>query len=50
MTGHENLRSVMSAKVKVPDTVKTAMAVSRHKGRDASDGDADVTHSSIQRM
>jgi hypothetical protein len=40
----------MSAKVKVPDTVKTPMAASRHKGRGASDADADVSRSSIQRM
>ena len=40
----------MSANVKVPGTIKTPMAASRHKGREASDTDAGVTRSSIHRM
>ena len=40
----------MSAKVKLPDTVKTPDEASRHQDRSVSDTDSDVPRSSIQRM
>jgi uncharacterized protein with HEPN domain len=40
----------MSAKVKVPDTVKTRGEASQHQSHSVSDTDSDVPRSSIQRM
>ena len=40
----------MSAKVKVPDTVKTPDKALRHQDRSVSDTNSDVPRSSIQRM